>query len=282
LEPGPFDAVIDSDVALGGGLSSSAALEVAAATLIEVMTGKRLEPMQKALLCQRAEHDFAHVPCGIMDQCSSIMGNDGNLLLLDCRSRTVRLVPLADPDVVVLIINSNVKHELGGTEYPTRRRQCHEAARHLGVSALRDVTTEQLQRQRDKLDEETYRRARHVVTENARVLQAAAAIGAGNWPTVGRLMFESHVSLRDDYQVSCAELDLLVDLAAGIGPVGGVIGSRMTGGGFGGCTVSLVRRDALDDISLRIGGEYRRRTGREATLFVTRPVEGARVLESLA
>src|SRR5262249_8536354 len=131
LEPGPFDAVINSDLALGGGLSSSAALEVATATLIEAMTGKRLQPLQKGLLCQKAEHDFAHVPCGIMDQCSSIMGRDGNLLLLDCRSRTVRLAPLTDPDVLVLIINSNVKHELGGTEYPVRRRQCHEAARRL-------------------------------------------------------------------------------------------------------------------------------------------------------
>src|SRR5262249_7409453 len=155
---------------------------------------------------------------------------------------TVRLAPLTDPDVLVLIINSNVKHELGGTEYPVRRRQCHEAARRLGVTALRDVTAEQLERQRGKLDNETYRRARHVVTENPRVLRAAAAIETGDWAPVGRLMYESHASLRDDYEVSCAELDLLVDLAAGVGPAGGMIGSRMTGGGFGGCAVSLVRR----------------------------------------
>jgi galactokinase len=270
--------VIHSNLPLGGGLSSSAALEVATATLMEAITGHQLEPLQKALLCQKAEHDFAGVPCGIMDQCSAVMGRPGCLLLLDCRSRDVRPVPLADDDVRVLIVDSNVKHELGGTEYATRRRQCEQAARLLGVPSLRDSSPEQLERYRDRLGDILYRRARHVVTENVRTLQAADALQSGDWDAVGRLMVASHASLRDDYEVSCAELDLLVDQANRIGPAGGVIGSRMTGGGFGGCTVSLVRAEALEAISQRISEEYLRQAGRPASLFVTRPVDGARVL----
>src|SRR5437763_5501879 len=167
LSPGPFEAVIHADLPLGGGLSSSAALEVATATLVEAMTGQRLEPLAKALLCQKAEHDFAHVPCGIMDLCSSVMGRAGSLLLLDCRTREVRLTPLDDPDVAVLMVNSNVKHALADGAYADRRRSCEAAAKALGVPALRDVTPEELERQRGRLDDVTYRRARHIVTENA-------------------------------------------------------------------------------------------------------------------
>ena len=275
LEPKPFDAVIRSDVPLGGGLSSSAALEVAVATLVEAMTGRRLEPLVKALLCQKAEHDFAGVPCGIMDQCSSVMGRAGALLLLDCRSRPVQLTPLADPNIVALIVNSNVKHALTDGGYAARRRQCETAATILGVPALRDITPEHLERKHGQLDELLYRRARHVVTENSRTVEAADAIPAGDWDRVGELMYASHVSLRDDFQVTCAELDLLVTTAQSIGTAGGVIGSRMTGGGFGGCTVSLVRRTAVDEVAQRIGAAYLQGTGREATIFVTQPVEGA-------
>ncbi len=275
LHCGPFEAAIASDVPVGGGLSSSAALEVATATLIEAMTGKPLDPLRKALLCQKAENTFAGVPCGIMDQCASVMGQDGALLLLDCRSRTVRLTPLADPDVVALIVNSNVRHDLGDGGYATRRRQCEEAAHALGVAALRDVNPDRLEAERGRLDDVHYRRARHVVTEIARTVEAAEAIGRGDWPRVGRLMLASHASLRDDYQVSCEELDLLVELAA---ECDGVIGSRMTGGGFGGCTISLVRRGALDSVVRHIAERYRARTGRAATAFATRPVDGARLL----
>jgi galactokinase len=282
LRPGPFDAVIHSDLPPGGGLSSSAALEVAVATLLEAMTGTELDPLAKALLCQKAEHDFAGVPCGIMDQCSSVMGRAGSLLLLDCRSRQVRPTPLADPDVVALIVNSNVKHALTDGGYAARRRQCEEAARILGVPALRDVTLEQLEQARSRLGELLYRRARHVVRENARTVEAAEAFARGDWETVGRLMVESHASLRDDYEVSCAELDLLVGLATSPGSGGGVIGARMTGGGFGGCTVSLVRRGALGGVTRHVAEGYMRGTGREATLFVTRPAGGARLLRRAA
>jgi galactokinase len=276
--PGPFDAVIASDLPLGGGLSSSAALEVAAATLFEAMTGTSFHPLTKALLCQKAEHDYAGVPCGIMDQCTSVMGQEGALLLLDCRSRAVQPTPLADPDVVALIINSNVKHELTDGGYAARRRQCEEAARALGVAALRDVSMDQLQAARGRLDEVHFRRARHVVTEIARTVEAAEAIGLGDWPEVGRLMLASHASLRDDYQVSCEELDLLVDLTMEVGA--GVIGSRMTGGGFGGCTISLVRREALERVARHAEEGYLRKMGRTATVFATRPVRGARVVKS--
>ena len=176
--PGPFEAVVASDLPLGGGLSSSAALEVAAATLFEAMTGARFPPLTKALLCQKAEHDFAGVPCGIMDQCTSVMGKEGALLLLDCRRRTVRLTPLADPEVIALIVNSNVKHELNDGGYAARRRQCEEAARTLGVAALRDVNPDRLEAEGGRLDDVHYRRARHVVTEIARTVEAAEALGA--------------------------------------------------------------------------------------------------------
>ena len=278
LRPGSFEAVIHADLPQGGGLSSSAALEVATATLVESLTGGALAPLQKALLCQRAEHEYAGVPCGIMDQCSSVMGREGSLLLLDCRSRQVQLTPLADPGVVALIVNSNVRHELTDGGYAARRRQCEEAARTLGAAALRDVTPEQLERERSRLDDVPYRRARHVVTENARTVAAANALRRGDWATVGRLMYASHASLRDDFQVSCTELDLLVELARGAGD--GVIGSRLTGGGFGGCTISLVRREALDGVVRHVREGYRRQTGREATVFVTRPVDGARAIQA--
>ncbi len=275
--PGPFDAVVHSDLPVGGGLSSSAALDVAAATLLEALAGTRLDPLAKALLCQRAEHDFAGVPCGIMDPCASVMGKAGCLLLLDCRSRTVELTPLADPEVLVLIVNSNVKHALTDGGYAARRRQCEDAARLLGVAALRDVSPEQLEQGRAKLDDLLYRRARHVVGEIARTVQTADALRRGDWDLVGRLMLASHASLCDDFQVSCDELNVLVQLAT----EAGVIGSRMTGGGFGGCTVSLVRRSALDAVRAHISDGYLRQTGRRATLFVTRPVDGAHLVQHL-
>jgi len=281
LNPGPLDLFIDSKVPLGSGLSSSAALEVAMATLVEAATGRLFDPVDKARLCQMAEHVYAGMPCGIMDQFSSALGEAGKLLLIDCRSETATLVPLDDSNVVVLVINSNIKHELTGSEYSDRRKQCEESARLLGVHALRDVTVEQLEAQRKKLDPLLYRRARHVVSENERTTRAATALQAGDWGLVGQLMYASHESLRDDYEVSCAELDALVELAREVGAAGGVIGARMTGGGFGGCIVALVRSGREREIARRIGDRYRRRTGIEATPFVTKPARGAHVVEGL-
>ncbi|MCU0770831.1 MAG: galactokinase [Verrucomicrobia bacterium] len=276
---GGFDALMGTTVPIGGGLSSSAALEVAAATLIETISGKQLDPVEKALLCQRAEHDYAGVPCGIMDQFVSVMGRKDHLLLLDCRSRTPELVPMSDNSVAILIFNTNVKHELSGGEYAERRAHCEEAARTLGIPALRDATLPMLEASREKLGPVAFRRARHVVGENDRTTQAAAAIRKGDWKQVGSLMYASHESLRDDYEVSCAELDVVVNLARQIGVAGGVFGCRMTGGGFGGCTVALIKASATDSISKKLVDGYKREVGIEPTVFVSRPAAGATVIK---
>jgi galactokinase len=276
---GAFQALIHSTVPLGGGLSSSAALEVATATLLEAMTGKKLDPVDKALLCQKAEHEYAGMPCGIMDQFISVMGKKDQILLLDCRSRKTELVPMSDPAVEVLITNTNVKHELTGGEYAKRRAQCEAAARALGVGSLRDADAEMLERAQGKMDSTAYRRAKHVISEIERTLHAAEGVRASNWPTVGQLMYASHASLRDDYEVSCPELDAIVDIAQSIGIKGGVFGCRMTGGGFGGCTVALVESSKVAAISTQIAAEYERRTRIKPTLFVSRPAAGATVLK---
>jgi galactokinase len=279
FNPGGFDALIDSTVPFGGGVSSSAALEVATATLLEAITGHRLDPVEKALLCQKAEHDFAGMPCGIMDQFISVMGKENHLLLLDCRSRKPELVPMTDPSVALLVTNTNVKHELTGGEYAKRRAQCEQAAKILGVPSLRDASADKLEQARGKMENVVYRRARHVIGEIERTVHAAEGVRASNWPTVGQLMYASHASLRDDYEVSCPELDAIVEIALDIGTKGGVIGCRMTGGGFGGCTVALVRADAVSAISEHLAAEYERRTKIKPTLFVSRPAAGAMVLQ---
>jgi galactokinase len=279
VNSGPFDAFIHSTVPLGGGLSSSAALEVATATLLEIISGKKLEPVQKALLAQKAEHDYAGMPCGIMDQFISVMGKKDHLLLLDCRSRKTELVPMTDPGVELLVTNTNVKHELTGGEYAKRRAECEEAARILGLSSLRDADASMLERARSKMSDTVYRRARHVIGEIERTVHAAKGVRASNWPTVGQLMYASHASLRDDYEVSCAELDAVVDIAQAIGLKGGVFGCRMTGGGFGGCTVALVQADKVPAITERITAEYENRTKIKPTLFVSRPAGGASALK---
>lgn len=273
-----FQAAIHSFVPVGGGLSSSAAIEVATATILEAMTGTTLEPITKALLCQKAEHEFAGVPCGIMDQFASVMGQDDHLMLLDCRSQQIEYIPFRDPSVTMLITNTKVKHALAGGEYAERRRQCESAARRLGSDSLRDITFEQLTGRQSQLTSREFQRARHVVTEIARTVEAAAAVKANDWSTVGRLMDESHISLRDDYEVSCQELDLLVDLAHEIGPAGGVIGSRMTGAGFGGCTVSLVETTKVEAIARRLEVGYRAQTGVEPVFLTTRPARGAHMV----
>jgi galactokinase len=279
LKVNGFNSVVESSVPVGGGLSSSAALEVATATLMEAMTGTALDPVSKALLCQKAEHEYAGVPCGIMDQFASVMCRPDHLMLLDCRSRQIEHIPFSDPSVTVLIINTNVKHELSGGEYAERRGQCESAARRLDVKSLRDTTSEQLEVHRDKLSEVEYRRARHAVSEIARTIEAAAAVKAGMWPLVGKLMYSSHASLRDDYEVSCPELDLLVEMASKLGAAGGVIGSRMTGGGFGGCTVSLVETTKADRVANELAESYRAKTGIEPSILTSRPARGAHVVQ---
>ncbi len=276
----PFRAVVLTNVPLGGGLSSSAAFEVATATLIEEMNGKKIGDERKALLCQQAEHEYAHMPCGIMDQFISTLGRDGYAMLLDCRSREPKMVPLDDPAISVLIVNSNVKHELTGSEYPDRRLQCEKAAILLRVSALRDATMEKLEAAKPVFDEEhngdlCYRRAKHVITENERTVAMAYALHKKQWAECGRLMYESHDSMRDDFEITCKELDTMVEIAK---TLDGVFGCRMTGGGFGGCTVSLVETEKVDAIIAEISSRYQEKTGIEPTAFATRPAQGAVVI----
>lgn len=275
---GPLDIAIESTVPLGGGLSSSAALEVATATLLEAVTGQTMDDVEKALLCQKAEHDYAGMPCGIMDQFMSVMGRRNHLMLLDCRSREVKLVPMDNEDITVLIINTNVKHELTGGEYAERRSQCETSAEKMGVASLRDASFDLLGQSKEALEPIFQRRARHVIGEIERTVEAASHIKAGDWSRVGQLMYASHDSLRDDYEVSCDELDLLVELAKKQGESGAIIGSRMTGGGFGGCTVSLVRSAKVESVARSIRSDYKQRTGIEPSIFTTRPAQGAHVV----
>ncbi|XP_068162160.1 galactokinase isoform X2 [Antennarius striatus] len=244
-----FKAVISSSVPLGGGLSSSASLEVGVYTFLQQLKQDDGDKVSKALACQQAEHTHAGVPCGIMDQFVSVLGREGHALLIDCRSLEATPVPLTDPNLVILITNSNVKHSLTGSEYPTRRRQCEEAASILGKESLRDATMKDLEEARARLDDVTYNRARHVIEEIERTVHAAEALKRGAYQEFGQLMVESHNSLRDLYEVSCRELDELVSAAM---EVEGVFGSRMTGGGFGGCTVTLLQASATDRAILHI------------------------------
>jgi galactokinase len=278
MRPLSFQAVIDSNVPIGGGLSSSASIEVATATLLEAITGTTLDPIEKALLCQKAEHEYAGVPCGIMDQFASVMGREDQLMLLDCRSQQLELIPLHDPAVTVLIVNTNVKHELSGGEYAERRAQCESVARKLGVASLRDAAFPQLKVRGRQLEPVEFRRARHIISEIARTVKAAGAIKNGDWCEVGALMYASHDSLRDDFEVSCRELDLLVKIAREIGPQGGVIGSRMTGGGFGGCTVTLVETEKVAAVTAQLLERYRAATNIDASTLTSRPARGAHIV----
>jgi galactokinase len=269
-----FEAVVSGDLPIGGGLSSSAALEVAMATAIESLCGRRLPPAAKALLCQRAENVYAGVPCGIMDQFAVTCGRAGHALLLDCRSREIRHVPFRDDGVRVLVADSGVKHSLGDGAYGRRRAECEAAATLLGCGSLRDVTPETWRSRGATLPDVERRRAAHVLSENDRTLAFVAAVEAADWPRAGRLMRESHASLARDYEVSCRELDLLVAAAADLP---GVHGCRMTGGGFGGCVVALVATDAAAAVMAELRRRYRDATGIDAGMFVTRAAAGARV-----
>lgn len=266
-----MDALISGDVPIGAGLSSSAALEVATATACEAVGGFRLDPVAKAQMCQRVENEFVGVRCGIMDPFIATLGREGHALLIDCRSLEHRPVPIP-ADAVVVIADSRVRRELADSAYNERRAQCEEAARRLGVPALRDVTPALLERHRAALPSPVAQRAQHVVEENQRVLDAVAALERGDLEAFGQLMDASHASLRDLYEVSSPELDALVGIARA---VPGCYGSRLTGAGFGGCTVSLVNREAVQAVRRAIEEEYPRRTGLQPQVYVTRAAAGA-------
>lgn len=268
-------AQIFSTLPLGGGLSSSAALEVAAAKFFESLTGETMSGWDKVKLCQRAENQYAGVPCGIMDQFSSVFGKQDSMMLLDCRDTKFEYVPFDDESLSVLVTNTQVKHQLMDGEYSKRKEQCREACEVLEVASLRDVSVEQLERNRMKLGPILFRRAKHVVSEIQRTIDCANAVASHQWELVGNLMFESHQSLKNDYEVSCRELDLLVEFFRELSSSHAIYGARMTGGGFGGSTVALLKTSAVAETSQMIAKMYRDETKLQPTIFSTRPVDGA-------
>ncbi len=261
--PVGIDAVVSSTIPPGSGLSSSAAFEVAVALALSEAAGFTLAPVELALACQEAEQIATGVPCGIMDQLSSIAGRRGHALLIDCRALSVEPVRLPE-ELAVIVIHSGFSRELADSAYAERRRSCEAVAARLGLAALRDATIDQV------ADEP---RARHVVSENARVLEAARALEAGDVETLGRLLSSSHASLRDDYEVSTRELDALVAALES----SGALGARLTGAGFGGCVVAVSRRADAAQIAAAAADRYRAETGIEPRTFICRAEDGALV-----
>jgi galactokinase len=275
------DLMIAGDVPLGAGLSSSAALEVAVGLALATLAGAVPSALALAQACQLAENGYVGMRCGIMDQFAAVHGRAGHALLLDCRSLEHRLLPLQGPaagsGAQLVVCNSMVRHSLAGSEYNLRRTQCEQGVAALrqvlpAITSLRDLSTAGLQAHERALEPQVFRRCRHVVGENERVLAAAAALEAADLAAFGRLMGDSHRSLRDDYEVSCDELDVLVRIA---GSIDGVYGARMTGGGFGGCTVNLVRSESVAHFRERLQDGYERATGHRAETYVCEPAAGA-------
>jgi len=272
--------LIRGDVPIGAGVSSSAALEVATGFALLANSGITIDGTKLAVCCQKAENDFVGTRCGIMDQLASACCVRDRALLLDCRSLDFHTVPLPS-GIRLVICNSMVKRELAASAYNTRRAECEEGVRILaerfpGVRALRDVTIEQLQSCQEALPKNVYKRCRHVVSEDERVILAARALEHNHLHDLRGLMAESHRSLRDDYEVSCGELDLLVDLAS---QAEGVHGARMTGAGFGGCTINLVNSEAVAEFQRRISPEYERRVGLKPDIYVCDAADGVRQAE---
>jgi len=280
---GGADLAIMSDVPVGAGLSSSAALEVSAGLALASLSGRAVERVQLALAGQEAEHAYVGANVGIMDQFIAALGRAGHALLIDCRALTTTPIPVDTARTLVVICDTRVKHELAASEYNERRAECEQGVEILrrealpDIRALRDVTVEEFERHEHLLPEPVRRRCRHVVTENARTLAAARALEADRLAEMGRLMYESHESLRRDYEVSCRELDALVEIASSLNDI--TLGARMTGGGFGGCTVNLVRRAALAEFKAVVMREYARRIGHEPIIYSSEAGTGAQEIE---
>jgi galactokinase len=269
------EAVLTSSVPAGSGLSSSASIEVAFAYTWQMLSGFELDRRELALLCQRAENVYVGVNCGILDQMASACGVEGHARMLDCRTLESELVPLPE-GVAIVVADTKVRRQLASSEYNVRRAQCEEAVKILseylsGVRALRDVSLDGLERFKEHLPEVIYRRARHVVADNERVLQAAAALRQEDVIAVGALMKACHISLRDDYEVSSPELDVLAEAAW---EVEGCYGARLTGAGFGGCTVALVAVDAVPDFEAHVAAAYEAAFDRKPDIYVCRSANG--------
>lgn len=271
-----FDAVIGGDLPVASGLSSSAALELAVSGCCQSLFGFEVEPWEDIKLARRAENQFVGVNCGIMDQFSIKMGLKGHGLFLDCRSLEYEAVPIPEDELVFVIADSKVERGLGNTEYHTRQKQCERgrlffSTINKSIKSLRDVSEDLLIVNRDELDPVIYRRCRHVITENARVQKAVEALKQPDMKRFGELMNQSHESCKSDYGVSCPELDILVELARN---VPGVLGARMTGAGFGGCTINLVSRNRVEEFQEKVGRLYQSSTGKEASFIVTGAEDG--------
>jgi galactokinase len=259
-----FEGVLIGDIPIAAGLSSSAALEIATARVFCALANIDWDPLEMALLAQRAENEWVGVQCGIMDQLSSACGLADHALLIDCRSLEIKPAPLP-ADLTVVIMDTGVRRELATSAYNQRRRTCEQAAALLGVKTLRDVDLELLARRQDQLDTNQLKRARHVVTENQRTLQFHEALCSGATQALGWLMRASHASLRDDYQVSCDELDTIIELA---NQHSGCLGARMTGAGFGGCAIALVQKSEAIDFIEAVSSSYDKQLGITAKLFM--------------
>lgn len=294
IELAGFDAVLSGDVPIGGGMSSSAALEVATTQVCALFSngnftigteGARMTPVQIAALCQRAEHIASGLRSGILDQAASCLGQPGKAVLIDCRSLEYRYLPFDAPDLSLVVIDTGVRRELATSGYNERRQQCEEAVMMLReliaqhepnnkgqqIQSLRDVTQEQFEIYKQYLPEVLQRRAGYVIAENVRVLQVADLLEAGHIEAVGPILWQGHVGLRDDYEVSSPELDALVEIAH---QLPGVLGARMMGGGFGGCTINLVRNEALATLRQTVEQHYPERAGREASIDICRAAGG--------
>jgi galactokinase len=272
-----LDICVATDVPLGGGLSSSAALEVAVARLITSICAHEIDAIDEALLCQRAEHTWAGVPCGVMDQMSAAMSRAGHAMLIDCASLETQHVPMPAEDVArIAVFNTNVKHALADSEYTTRRAACERATRVLGVWSLREATLAMIDAMLSALSDEESRCARHVVSENERTVAAAHDLQSGDLAELGKLMAQSHASLRDDMRVSCEELDTLVELAVACE---GVYGARMTGGGFGGCAIALIESSHFENAAHEIARRYDANHSPACSLICACSSDGARQID---
>ncbi|MEZ9848773.1 galactokinase [Vibrio breoganii] len=270
------DISVTGNVPQGAGLSSSAALEVVIGQTFKVLYQLEISQAEIALNGQQAENEFVGCNCGIMDQMISAEGRENHAMLLDCRSLETKSVSMPE-DMSVVIINSNKKRGLVDSEYNTRREQCEEAARIFTVKALRDVTIEQLEGKASELDDVVFKRARHVITENNRTLEATDALIAGDMKRMGELMAESHASMRDDFEITVSEVDTLVEIVKNV--VGSAGGVRMTGGGFGGCIVALVPPSLVEEIKSSVEQQYEAATGLKESIYVCQAKQGAGLVE---
>jgi galactokinase len=272
-----FNLNIDGDVPVGAGLSSSAAVECATAFALNELFGLGIEKMELALIGQKAEHTFAGVMCGIMDQFASVFGKKGHVIRLDCQSLEYEYVPLQLEGYKILLLNTNVKHSLSSSEYNTRRQECAEGVRLLQeagehVASLRDANLTMVTKHLKDKNEVVYRRCKYIVEENQRLLMACEALQAGDLKTLGLNMYGSHDGLQHEYEVSCRELDFLVDAVRGNEAV---IGARMTGGGFGGCTINIVKETAIEPLVEEVGKRYKAAMGLELTPYLALTADGS-------